>query len=110
MIFLIFLVLYVFTSARNSDLRESELRSERENNCLLISSLLTSAFVGGDGMVINTSIEHNVTINLTDINYRFLDVEGVSCPFAIRTVPNSKLRKGTVRIENRNNYIDIENV
>lgn len=97
---------------RNKELTDSEIRLNKDRTCLLISSLLTSAFVNGDGIIIDASIDYNASINFTDItgNYKRLNVENSYCLLSVNTVPNARLREGNIRIQNQNNYIDIENV
>ena len=97
---------------RNNELIESKTILNKDRTCLLISSLLTSAFVNGDGILINFSIDYNATINVTDIgsSYKGLDVEDNYCFLPIHNAPNIKLEKGLIKIQNQNNQVDIENV
>jgi len=109
-IFLVFFVIFGFTISRNKEISDSKTDLSKMNNCLLISSLLTSAYVNGDGITINTSIDHNT--NVTDIinNIKGLNVEDKNCLLSTPNIPNFKLEKGKIRIENQNNYLNIENV
>ena len=111
-IFFVFLVIFAFVIDRNKELSDSTKELNKRNDCLLISSLLSSAIVAGDGIIINASIGYNASINYTNpgSNYKELDVEGSGCRLAVHTVSNARLKKGVIRIENGNNYMDIENV
>ena len=111
LIFFIFLVIFGFTINTNADLVDTETEIKERSTCLLISSLISSAFVAGDGVIINVSIDYNASINYTGTtNYKWLDVEGSGCLLSVNTLPNAKLKKGVISIENQNNYIDIDNV
>lgn len=111
-IFVIFLAISLFVIDRNYELGESEIELDKRNTCLLVSSLLSSAFVNGDGIIIEQPISHNATINKTHVNgtYKAVDCDKGYNLLAIRDVRSIKLIKGTVRIENKDGYIDIENV
>lgn len=110
-IFFIFLVIFGFVINRNKELSDSWIEVNKRSTCLLVSSLISSAFVNGDGVVINASIDYNASINYTGAtNYKGLNVEGSGCLLSVNTLSNAKLRKGVIRIENQNNYIDIDNV
>lgn len=112
MIFFIFLIILGFVINRNQELSDSWIEVNKRSTCLLVSSLISSAFVNGDGVVINVSIDYNASINYTGVtNYKGLNVEGSGCLLAVNTLTNAKLRKGVIRIENQgDNYIDIDNV
>ena len=108
-IFFIFLIIFAFMFNRNMELRKSETEINKRNTCLLISSLITSAFVNGDGVIIDTSIDYNVSIEGTD--FKEMDVENKTyCLLAINTVYNERLKKGAIEIKNTNNDIEIDNV
>lgn len=109
-IFFIFLVIFGFMLNRSKELTDSNIEVNKRNTCLLISSLLTSAFVNGNGVVINASIEHKANVSDIRADVKGLNVEGSYCLLPIHTLPNAKLKKGVIKIENRNNYIEIENV
>lgn len=111
-ILFIFLIILGFTNNRNIEITETTTKLDKDNTCLLISSLLTSAFVSGDGIIMNTSIDYNATINVTDINssYQGLDVEDSYCFLSVQNVPNIKLIKGVIEIKNQDGDIGIENV
>ncbi|MBW2989813.1 hypothetical protein KY358_05860 [Candidatus Woesearchaeota archaeon] len=110
-IFFVFLLVLGFTVSRSKELSDSEEELSRREECLLISSLITSAFVSGDGTAINVSLSYNSTINTTgrSFSYKEVDVEGVRCLLQANDVPTVRLKPGNARIENRNGYIDIEN-
>ena len=104
--------MFGFMADRNRDLIESKKELNKDRTCLLLSSLLTSAFVNGGGLVVNFSISYNATINATDLgsSYKGLDVGDSYCLLPINTVPNKELEKGTIEIENLGNSITIKNV
>lgn len=108
-IFFVFLIIFGFMIDRNKELRDSNIEVNKRYTCLLISSLVTSAFVNGDGVIINMPIDYNATINAT-VDYKEVNVENMNCWLSVHTVPTAKLRKGIIEIENINNYIDIDNV
>ncbi len=64
-IFFIFIVMFAFVINRNEELVDSKTEIGERSTCLLISSLISSAFVAGDGIIINANIGYNVTINST---------------------------------------------
>ena len=111
-IFFVFLIIFGFMINRNIELSNSIIDIEKDNDCLFVSSLMTSAFVAGSGVVINHSISYKANISLTNLNvaYKGLNVDGSYCFLSVHTVPSEKLQKGNVRMENRNGYVDIENV
>ena len=110
-IFFIFLVIFAFVINRNEELALSKTEIGERSTCLLISSLISSAFVAGDGVIINVSIDYNATINYTgDTDYKGLRVEGSGCLLPVNTLTDAKLKEGIIRIENKNNYIEIDNV
>jgi len=109
-VFFIFLIIFGFMMNRSEDLNTSETELNKRNTCLLISSLLTSAFVGGDGTIINESIDYDMNVTYISPNYNELNVDGVNCISSIDAVSNSILSKGNIKIENQNNYVDIDNV
>ena len=47
-VFFIFLMIFGFMFNRGMELRESEEKINEINTCLLVSTLMTSAFVAGD--------------------------------------------------------------
>ena len=96
--------------SRNQELGDSRREINKGNTCLLISSLITSAFINWDGVIINESIDYNVNVSEISPAYKELNVEGYYCLLAIHTVPNAQLSKGKIKIENQNNYIDLQNV
>lgn len=97
-----------FTFNRRIELRNTETQINKRDTCLLISSLMTSAFIAGDGVIINVSI--NYKANITAVDYKELNVEGMNCWLSVHYVPTAKLSKGWIEIKNTNNYIDIKNV
>ncbi len=107
-----FLIMLGFVVDKRHEISESETQLNKENTCLLISSLITSAFVNGDSTIINVSIDYNITINTTNnnTNDKTLDVEGIYCFLPIKDIPKVALTKGTIKIENQDNHIDIKNV
>ncbi len=107
-----FLIMLGFVVDKRHEISESETQLNKENTCLLISSLITSAFIDGDSTIINVSIDYNITINTTNnnTNDKTLDVEGIYCFLPIKDIPKVALTKGTIKIENQDNYIDIKNV
>jgi hypothetical protein len=108
-IIFIFLMVFAFTFNRDMELRDSKVEINKRNTCLLVSSLITSAFISGEGVIIDTSIEYNVSIEGTD--FKEMDVENKTyCLLAIDTVHNERLEKGAIEIKNTNNDIDIKNV
>ena len=111
-ILLMFLIMLGFVVDKRHEISESETQLNKENTCLLISSLITSAFIDGDSTIINVSIDYNITINTTNnnTNDKTLDVEGIYCFLPIKDIPKVALTKGTIKIENQDNYIDIKNV
>ena len=111
-VFLIFLVLFGFVVSRSTELSKSEVEMEKINTCLLVSSLITSAFTGGNGVVVNVTIDYDVNINITDagFGYKGIDVDGVYCLVPVHNTPNVRLEKGIVEIKNQNNYINLRNI
>ena len=110
-ILFIFIVIFAFVINRNKELVDSKTEIEERSTCLLISSLISSAFVAGDGVIINVSIDYNATINYTgSTDYKGLTVEGSGCLLPVNTLTDAKLKEGIIRIENKNNYIEIDNV
>lgn len=110
-IFFIFLMILGFMFNRSMELRESEKEIDEINTCLLISTLITSAFVAGDGVIINETIEYELNITGSSY-YKELDVVNSSsfCLLAIRDISNGRLQKGVIEIENQNNKIEVDNV
>ncbi|MAG08761.1 hypothetical protein CMO89_04755 [Candidatus Woesearchaeota archaeon] len=110
-ILFIFLIILGFMFNRSKDLSDSKTELDKRSTCLLISSLITSAFANGEGTIINISIDYNVSISTSDLNtdYKELGVEGIYCQ-SINPVQTANLRKGKIRIRNINNYINIQNV
>ncbi len=102
----------VFVVDKKHEISESEIILNKENTCLLISSLITSVFIDGDSTTINVSVDYNITIsnNNNNTNNKILDVEGIYCFLPIEDIPKIKLTKGIIEIQNQDNYIDIKNV
>ena len=111
-ILLMFLIILGFVVDKRHEIVESEIQLNKENTCLLISSLITSAFVNGDSTIINISIDYNVTIDRinNNTNYKDINVEGIYCFLPIKDISRVTLTKGTIKIENQDNHIDIKNV
>ncbi|MFH2027838.1 MAG: hypothetical protein ABIJ08_01750 [Nanoarchaeota archaeon] len=109
---LIFILIFLFTVNRGSEIRETKLLLEKENECLMISSLLTSAYLAGDGAYVNTTIDYNVSINEGDnkSSYKYLDVEDIECYVSIDRLPIKELTAGNIVLENDEGYINIQNV
>ncbi len=105
MIFFIFLMLLAFRFNRNAELRESEIEIDKRNTCLLVSSLITSAFVNGDGIVISESIDHEIDITGTD--FKNVYVDDINCWLSVHDIPNGNLPEGNIKIENQDNDITI---
>ena len=114
MILFLFLIIFAFTFNRRMELRESEIEVDKRNTCLLVSSLMTSAFVNGDGVIINETIGYNSNVSMgIGSRYKELTVEGISCLMAVPSPPDTptpKLHKGEIKIENTNNAILIKDV
>ncbi len=111
-IILIFLVMYAFTINRNTELERSRVELNKENTCLLVSSLITSAFVNGENIMIDVDVDNNFTINLThlDKDYKNLNVEDVKCLLGVNNVESVSIKSGLIRIQSQNNTISVENV
>lgn len=110
MIFLIFLIMYGFRFNRNIELSESEIEINKMNTCLLVSSLMTSAFIGGNGVIINETIDYEVNITEEGYYKELIVANNSYCLGAIHYAQNGNLHKGRIKIKNQNNYVDIENV
>ena len=102
-------MLFGFMFNRSVELRKAEDRISRDYTCFLISSLMTSAFITGDGVIINTTIDYNATINST-VSPPDISVGDINCLPSDYNVPTERLDKGIIKIENTNNEIDIDNV
>lgn len=102
----------VFVVDKKHEISESEIILNKENTCLLISSLITSVFIDGDSTTINVSVDYNITISNKNNNTKnkILDVEGIYCFLPIEDIPKTSLTKGIIEIQNQDNYIDIKNV
>lgn len=111
MVFFIFLIILGFTFSRSIEVRESEEKIDEINTCLLVSALITSAFVAGDGVIVNETIGHELNITGSSY-YKELDVvnSSIFCLLAIRDISNRRLQKGVIKIENINNYIEVDDV
>lgn len=111
-ILFIFLIMLVFVVDKKHEISESEIILNKENTCLLISSLITSVFIDGDSTTINVSVDYNITISNKNNNTKnkILDVEGIYCFLPIEDIPKTSLTKGIIEIQNQDNYIDIKNV
>lgn len=110
LIVFIFIGLLAFNFSRNSDLRDSEEYLEEQNLCLKIASLMTSAYINGDGAGFRLDIgDHNASINPASKSIAIGDNKGY-CIMAFNKYPAKVLDKGTTyHFRNKNGYIEIEN-
>ncbi|MEA2036066.1 MAG: hypothetical protein U9O94_01050 [Nanoarchaeota archaeon] len=109
-IFFVFLIVFVFMLDTNNELSDTKDDANKRSTCLLISSLVTSALVGGDGTIIDVYVNYKINVTTIGADTTGLNVEDTYCLLAVESVPNAKLSKGYIRIQNNNNYIDMQNV
>ncbi|MBU1004956.1 MAG: hypothetical protein KKC54_05525 [Nanoarchaeota archaeon] len=108
-ILFIFLILLGFIINRNNEITISAKEISQKDNCILISSLAASALVNGPGTIISTQIDHDANITNMGANSKAIQIENTRCFLAVHTLSMAKLQKGTITLENINNYIELNN-
>ena len=89
----VFLMVFAFTFNRNIELRDSEIKINKKSTCLLVSSLITSAFISGEGVIIDTPIDYNASIDAS-ADFEELNIENSTyCLLAVHTLPNVNTEK-----------------
>lgn len=71
-ILLLFLVLFAFWFEKNIEVKKTGDYLEKKNECTRVASLLSSAFIGGDGTKIKISSIYYISIYNNSVGIRFL--------------------------------------
>ena len=71
-ILLLFLILFSFWFGKNVEVKKTGDYLDKKNECSRVASLLSSAFIGGDGTKIKVSSIYYITIYNNSVGIRFL--------------------------------------
>ncbi|MBI2140372.1 hypothetical protein HYU14_05590 [Candidatus Woesearchaeota archaeon] len=108
---LLLLVLFGFSFTISADQQKTKAQVNQEHSCWALSSLITSAFVGGSGLTLNTTLAFSSIINDSfSTSEKGIMLEKASCLLNINQVDNEVLEAGAISITNSNNYIEVRNV
>ena len=112
----IFITLLVFIFIRREDVRSLEEQTQLLETCDKMSTLLTAAFINGDGTMIQDTLKSNVTINADSQVISSQDRLEVFCTIPFNQVENENgnsdftILKGNIEIKNKGGVVVVKNV
>lgn len=105
---LVVLVLFMFSVWLFSQINESAILVDKQSNdwseCLRIASIVQEVFVQGSGTQIQISASRDFNISKLSVYF-----ENASCEFTGLVLPTG-ITAGTVRVQNQNGIVVLQNV
>ena len=105
---LIFLILVSVVLERRIDVLRTERFIEGKTECIKLSNMITKAFTN-EGIVIQEKIRFNASIIPEAKIISIKNREEIFCTTLITNVSQIELAAGSIKIENKNGFIEVKN-
>jgi len=108
-VFLIFLLLLGFSFDKRVEVIKTERFTNLRDECLKVSELIMSNFIGGNGTQIQSQLFYNVSIDPDNGLIIVGDKDIVTCTVPINQITEVILEEGLIILENRGDFINLVN-